>query len=219
MGRFINADALVSTGQGILGNNMFAYCNNNPVMYNDPCGTCIHNWFLLGLVDCKECKKKEAEQTVKYNVPLYSQGDLSLCWAFCEVMIDAYQSGNILSQDEAEVAAIELAQRYHGSEDKKVWNNGGLPTDMGGIMAVPDIEALYDILVEYGPVYAYYSNGKDAHLVVVTGVNLYRNQVYTNNPWGVSGTQSFKNFKKGFAIKWWQDNGDMKFVCVAPSIE
>ena len=31
IGRFINADALVSTGQGFLGNNMFAYCLNNPV--------------------------------------------------------------------------------------------------------------------------------------------------------------------------------------------
>ena len=31
VGRFINADSLVSTGQGILGNNMFAYCLNNPV--------------------------------------------------------------------------------------------------------------------------------------------------------------------------------------------
>ena len=30
-GRFINADEFVSTGQGILGNNMFAYCGNNPV--------------------------------------------------------------------------------------------------------------------------------------------------------------------------------------------
>ena len=38
MGRFINADAYASTGQGILGNNMFAYCNNNPVMFTDPCG-------------------------------------------------------------------------------------------------------------------------------------------------------------------------------------
>ena len=35
VGRFLNADALVSTGQGILGNNMFAYCNNNPVNYTD----------------------------------------------------------------------------------------------------------------------------------------------------------------------------------------
>ena len=37
-GRFINADIFVSTGQGILGSNMFAYCNNNPVMGYDPSG-------------------------------------------------------------------------------------------------------------------------------------------------------------------------------------
>ena len=45
-GRFINADALVSTGQGILGNNMFAYCANNPVNYIDHLGTygiCVLN--------------------------------------------------------------------------------------------------------------------------------------------------------------------------------
>ena len=39
VGRFINADALVSTGQGLLGNNMFAYCNNNPINLLDPAGT------------------------------------------------------------------------------------------------------------------------------------------------------------------------------------
>jgi len=38
IGRFLNADALVSTGQGILGNNMFAYCGNNPVNFYDPSG-------------------------------------------------------------------------------------------------------------------------------------------------------------------------------------
>lgn len=36
--RFINADAFVSTGQGILGYNMFAYCGNNPINSNDPTG-------------------------------------------------------------------------------------------------------------------------------------------------------------------------------------
>ena len=36
--RFINADGYVSTGQGILGYNMFAYCGNNPVMRVDPNG-------------------------------------------------------------------------------------------------------------------------------------------------------------------------------------
>ena len=38
MGRFINADGFTSTGQGILGNNMFAYCANTPVQYVDPEG-------------------------------------------------------------------------------------------------------------------------------------------------------------------------------------
>lgn len=38
MGRFISADGLVSTGQGLLGNNMFAYCLNNPVNSVDSSG-------------------------------------------------------------------------------------------------------------------------------------------------------------------------------------
>ena len=37
-GRFINADGMVDTGQGIIGNNMFAYCLNNPVNRLDPSG-------------------------------------------------------------------------------------------------------------------------------------------------------------------------------------
>ena len=37
-GRFISSDGYVSTGQGILGCNMYAYCNNNPVMYADYSG-------------------------------------------------------------------------------------------------------------------------------------------------------------------------------------
>jgi RHS repeat-associated protein len=38
IGRFINADAFAATGQGILGNNMFAYCGNNPVSREDDGG-------------------------------------------------------------------------------------------------------------------------------------------------------------------------------------
>ncbi len=40
MGRFINADSYASTGQGILGDNMFAYCKNNPTNMVDVNG----NW-------------------------------------------------------------------------------------------------------------------------------------------------------------------------------
>ena len=39
--RFINADSLASTGQGILGSNMFAYVNNDPVNCIDPWGRMV----------------------------------------------------------------------------------------------------------------------------------------------------------------------------------
>ena len=38
VGRFLNADGYVSTGQGVTGNNMFAYCGNNPIIRQDPSG-------------------------------------------------------------------------------------------------------------------------------------------------------------------------------------
>ena len=56
-GRFINADAFVSTGQGIIGYNMFAYCNNNPVRFKDSQGRIIE------LAD--EATEEEREQYQK----------------------------------------------------------------------------------------------------------------------------------------------------------
>ena len=55
MGRFINADALVSTGQGVLGNNMFAYCRNNPVCRTDASG--------YGDIDFKETNVDDVDAT------------------------------------------------------------------------------------------------------------------------------------------------------------
>ena len=43
--RFINADGYVSTGTGLLGYNMYAYCNNNPIKYVDPSGELL--WEIL----------------------------------------------------------------------------------------------------------------------------------------------------------------------------
>ncbi len=64
IGRFINADGLVSTGQGVLGNNMFAYCGNNPVNYVDPTGQWLE-WLIpliaLLLAGC------EAEENSPYG--------------------------------------------------------------------------------------------------------------------------------------------------------
>ena len=49
-GRFLNADNYPATGQGLIGNNMFAYCNNNPVIHKDSQGTAVETvWDLISL--------------------------------------------------------------------------------------------------------------------------------------------------------------------------
>ena len=45
--RFINADSYISTGQGILGYNMFAYCGNNPVNRVDNGGD---SWIVVAII-------------------------------------------------------------------------------------------------------------------------------------------------------------------------
>ena len=42
VGRFINADGIIGANGGLVGYNMFAYCNNNPVNHSDPSG----HWYV-----------------------------------------------------------------------------------------------------------------------------------------------------------------------------
>ena len=41
--RFISADVYASTGQGFVGTNMFAYCNNRPIINSDPSGHALRS--------------------------------------------------------------------------------------------------------------------------------------------------------------------------------
>ena len=47
-GRFLNADSILSTGQGFIGNNNFAYCLNNPINFVDRNGrnTDVLEWWI-----------------------------------------------------------------------------------------------------------------------------------------------------------------------------
>ena len=49
--RFINADSYQSTGQGFVGTNMFAYCNNNPITAIDESGKSV-TAIIIGALIC-----------------------------------------------------------------------------------------------------------------------------------------------------------------------
>ena len=66
--RFLNADSYGSTGQGFLGYNMFAYCNNDPVNAADPAGYVLCSILdepgMLGGGGRSEPEPKTASETV-----------------------------------------------------------------------------------------------------------------------------------------------------------
>ena len=79
-GRYINADIYISTGQGLTGANMFAYCGNDPVNNLDPTGECAHYWFVFGTIDCEKCRasKPNCSKEQWYDIARNSDGSISL---------------------------------------------------------------------------------------------------------------------------------------------
>ena len=67
--RFLNADGFVSTGQGLLGTNMFAYCGNNPINRYDPNG---YQWFIEWSRDLAKYAQAAAGKTIPPTISLSS---------------------------------------------------------------------------------------------------------------------------------------------------
>ncbi len=78
--QFISPDAFVSTGQGYLGYNMFAYCNNNPVVFKDSSGTaCViagrGMWVGYGGVPVGAASPYIPSDAMDYNCYAYALGE------------------------------------------------------------------------------------------------------------------------------------------------
>lgn len=144
-------------------------------------------------------KDKEGLVTGKvYDVPLFIQGRLNLCWAFCQIMVECWKSGEEIIQATASSRAYYLANNLNGgginNNGQLNWNNGNWPTNsidvINGVPNLQMINSMDDLkqLLSSAPVYVYYSNmGENAHLVVGRGyvsAEGHDDLVVTNNPWG-----------------------------------
>ena len=76
MGRFLNADVLISTEPGLLGNNQFAYCCSNPVNRADPTGLLWQE--LWELFKESFIQSTKASSSVYAVAGVISQGDTML---------------------------------------------------------------------------------------------------------------------------------------------
>ena len=200
IGRFINADAEISRiGGNVLGNNMFSYCMNNPVNFSDPTGhwrewlNKAKNWVNQKIVQPIKSAISDTLSIV-YDVPLYEQGKTNLCWAYSQAMVEDFRSG-INNQENADARAEQLGREQFGEN----WNTPSWPSNMGRTVDFSAKNELYKSL-RNGPLYASYQpgNGETGHMVVITGYDPIKDIVFTNNPHGVRGEQTYDEFLQGY---------------------
>ena len=112
IGRFINADSLISTGQDINGFNMFAYCGNNPVNRVDPTGECgIANRVQMIFKTTVKCIRK-VKQTVQNTLLTEEQ----------KVFV-ATIAGEAISEKAAEQKAVAHTIMNRVKEPREAWSN------------------------------------------------------------------------------------------------
>ena len=118
--RFINADIYASTGQGFVGNNMFAYCGNNPVARSDRHGTSWLSDTLYNIWNVGEDMIWKAGATILGLMGYQLTSDL-LSLSASGPNNQYYASGNdyaaqLLKSDEGFIN--EITGNYYGSQNR-----------------------------------------------------------------------------------------------------
>ncbi len=141
-------------------------------------------------------------------------------------MDECYQRGFVYTSDRlVEQRIIRIAKSYHmclDTDERYLWDSGGWPSNLGERISrksITNIEDVYNALVKNeGPLYAYYSitknNETSYHLVLVTGADCRKGVVYTNNPWGCSGEQSFTGFLNSIVCTDGTNDYDCSLICL-----
>ena len=103
--RFINADALASTGQGFLGQNMFAYCLNSPTRYTDSQGCYPKEALKYEIFYDEGCAK--AKVSGSYTVDLY-YGKIETSFEFEIILVDMPSDENFYVTFEGDLLIVTM---------------------------------------------------------------------------------------------------------------
>ena len=125
--RFINADGYASTGQGLTGYNMFAYCGNNPVMYVDYTGKSPIFIALIVLIVINIKVVRESEEFVQNNdiAPMDDERYL---------FIEGIKDGNDIKNDgntsglskEEQLAYVRRKRQDWNAEKNNEWSEADM---------------------------------------------------------------------------------------------
>lgn len=143
--------------------------------------------------------------TIIYNVPVFDQGDHELCGKFCEVVSECLITREFISQVEADGRAIYLSEISSNLKPSNI--NLTLYSNLYNASCYLTINDIYNYINLYGPLYAEYFDYRtegingNSHMIMVIGVDLKKNLVYTYNPWGVIGCQTFEDFTRYYLDK------------------
>ena len=112
IGRFISADVLLSTGQGVLGHNSFAYCLGNPVCRSDSGGAISYGAIAVNdgwgsdddIYKYQQAKLVAIAKPIVYLVRNYTVQHIAIGDEYLEISIgewdkELYNAVNILGVD------------------------------------------------------------------------------------------------------------------------
>ncbi len=142
--RFINADGYISTGQGFTGFNMFAYCLNNPVCYEDSYGKmAVANSDGSAIAVALNCIALIVNLQIIYNYAEEFGGDINNIYYFIDRYSFFVKDLESLVQLTAIGATVLFGKSYWPFSDS-------MSTVVGSILSMLELGKKLDLKLESG---------------------------------------------------------------------